>query len=224
MKITERRSVHLNVDGKPLEGRLTVPKRPLGVALFATGTAGARHVSFAKSLAERMRDVRMATYVMDLVSPVESSDRSARSDVERLCKRLDMQCDWLRDQDAVADVPMVLCGMDTGAAVAAEYVPRMRCEPVGVAFLNGRLDLADSGLSGLSLPLLFFVDTAHKYLLDANRSAYEQAAADHQQKSLLHDVDKDAVSLVTHWALSQVADAGANLPEDERMDSCHEAF
>ena len=224
MKITERRSVRLSVDGKPLEGRLTLPERPLGVALFVTGTAGARHVSFAESLAERMHDFQFATYVMDLISPVESDDRSIRVDVEQLCKRLDIQCDWLRTQDAVSDVPIVLCGLDTGAAVAAEYVPRAQCEPAGLAFLNGRLDLAEGNLSGLNLPLLFFVDRAHRYLLEVNRSAYEHAPVGQQQKSLLHDVDSDAVSLVTHWARSQVTDTETRLTDEERTDSRHGAF
>jgi dienelactone hydrolase len=224
MKITERRSVRLNADGKPLEGRLTVPKRPLGVALFATGTAGARHVSFAKSLADRMHDFRLATYVMDLVSPVESDDRSVRSDIELLCNRLDMQCNWLQEQDSIKSLPIVICGLDTGAAVAAEYLSTAQCDPAGLAFLNGRLDLVDGDISGLDIPLLFFVDTAHEYLLTTNRTAYEQAAVGQQHKNLLHDVDSDAVPVVTRWARSRIADTEVSLTDEERTDSRHSAF
>jgi hypothetical protein len=171
-----------------------------------------------------MHDFRFATYLMDLVSPVELSDRSVRSNVARLCNRLDIQWDWLQEQDAISSLPTVVCGLDTGAAVAAEFLPSAQCDPVGLAFLNGRLDLVNSELSGLSLPLLFFVDTAHDYLREANRAAYEQAAVDRRQKRMLHDVDRDAVSLVTHWARSRIANAGGTPTDEERTDSPHGAF
>lgn len=224
MKSDKTRSVRLNAGGKPLEGRLCVPERPVGMVLFATGTAGARHASLERSLAARMHDVRLATYVMDLVSPDESTDRSVRSDIEHLCQRIGIQMEWLREQSVVTDLPTVFCGSDTGAAATAEHVLTTQCDIEGLCFFNGRLDLVESDLSGLTLPLLFFVDTAHEYLLGTNRTACEQAGVGSQHKDFVHSVESDAAPLVAHWVNAQVTETRSSALETEQTDGRHGAL
>jgi hypothetical protein len=224
MAIDEQRSVRLNVDGKPLEGRLSVPKRPVGVVPFVTGVAGARYATLEQSLAARMQDVRLATYVMDLISPAESDDRSVRVDVERLRQRLDIQMEWLHDQDPIADLPTAFCGVGTGAAVAVEHVLTNHCTVEGLCFVNGRLDIVESNISELTVPLSFFVDTAHEYLYEDNQTAYEQSGVDPQRKQLVHGADRDALSFVAHWVESQVTGTDHPSFEDGQVDSGHSAF
>lgn len=224
MVLDEIRSVRLYVDGKPLEGRLTVPERPVGVVPFVTGVSGAQYATLEKSLAAKMQDARLATYVMDVISPAESSDRSARGDIERLRQRLDRQMEWLESQDAVADLPTVLCGVGTGAAPAVEYVLRNHCDVVGICFVNGRLDMVKSDLSELVVPLSFFVDTAHEYLHEDNRTAYTQSGVDCQHKHLVHSVDCDAFCLAAHWVESRVTGTDPPVFEEGQVDSGHSAF
>lgn len=224
MGLDEIRSVRLNVDGKPLEGRLSVPERPVGVVPFVTGVSGAQYATLENSLAAKMQDARLATYVMDIISPAESSDRSVRGDVERLRQRLDIQMEWLQSQDAVADLPTVLCGIGTGAAAAVEHVLRNHCSVEGLCFVNGRLDIVQSDLSELVVPLSFFVDTAHEHLHEDNRTAYTQAGVDSQHKHLVHSVDCDALCLAAHWAQSRVTGTDPSVFEEGQVDSGHSAY
>jgi hypothetical protein len=224
MDIEETRSVRLNVDGKQLEGRLTVPKRPVGVVPFVTGVAGAQYATLEKSLAARMQDDGLATYVMDLNTPSESADRLARSDVGRLCHRLDRQMEWLQNQDAVADLPTALCGVGTGAAVAVEHVLTTDRNVEGLGFVNGRLDIVESDVSELTVPLSLFVDTEHEYLYEDNQTVYEQSGVEPQHKQLIHSVDRDALCLVAHWVESQVSGTDPPSCEEGQVSSGHSAL
>lgn len=216
-----RRSLHLDIGGASLAGELVVPKDADGLAVFASGTAGARHATLETNLANRLQRLGTATAVTELVGPNESADRSVRSDTAVLRRRLEAQVDWLAEQSETDGLASIICGIDTGAAAAVDVVAGADYETSGLAVLNGRLDMAATAFEDLRQPVLFFLDDDHAHLTDVNRTAYERVSAQSHRKHFLHAVNRDALSIVARWISLQFSTpAGASVtghsPDQQR--------
>lgn len=221
MDISQRRSVQLTVDGKPLEGTLTVPNHSSDLVLFATGTAVARHASLETKMVDCLHQFGLATLVMDLISPEEATERSNRSNIDLLTCRLKLQFNWTNNNAAIADLNTILCGVGTGAAAATNFLGATRRDIEALSLLNGRVDLATSDLSGLDVPTLFFVDESHSHLTDCNREVYRSLDIDHRHKHYLHAVDSDAVPVVARWMSTQVSTESSHTDARYRSNSRH---
>ena len=200
MAVTTRQSVRLAVEGESVHGELVVPEDPAGLVVLAAGTSGTRYATLERRLTDTLHRLGIGSLVMDLVSHREAADRSIRSDVDLLTRRLEAQLDWLADQDVAADLDVVICGADTGAAAAVEYLSTDSPDIAGLAVLNGQLDLAESSVSQLSHPVLFFLDETHDHLETSYRTAYERAGVPDRHKHFLHVTDQDALGIVARWA------------------------
>lgn len=199
MNRLRQNTIQITTDGVSLEGCLTVPNHPVGLVLFATGTADCQHASLETAVATRLHRFGFATLVMDLLSAEESSDRSNRLDIDLLTHRLELQSDWVQDEVGVAGLDTMLCGIGTGAAAAVDYLDT---HPYGVAaagLLNGRIDLARADPPDIDCPILFFVDESSSHLVDCNRTAYNSASTTSRHKHFLHAVNRDAISIVARW-------------------------
>ncbi|MEF8786663.1 MAG: hypothetical protein V5A45_12075 [Haloarculaceae archaeon] len=221
MDISQRRSVRLNVDGKPLEGTLTVPHQSSELVLFATGTAGAHLASLETKMVDHLHQFGLATLVMDLISPEEATERSNRLNIELLTSRLGVQFDWADNHVATADLDTILCGVGTGAAAATNYLTISGRNIDALTLLNGRVDLASVDFSGIDVPSFFFVDNSSAHLTEDNREAYRTLGVDHQHKHYLHAVNEDAVSVVARWLSSQVSSGLSRTRALARRDSRH---
>lgn len=175
------------------------------MVVFATGAAGARHATLETRLTARLNEFGIGTLVMDLVSPEESDDRAVRSETGLLRRRLDAQIAWLDDQAGIDDLDRVLCGVDTGAAAAAELFAEGEDGARSMAVLNGRLDLATVSFADIQRPVLFFLDGDHAHLTEVNRTAYESLDVRGRHKHFLHTVNRDALSIVARWIDLQFA-------------------
>ncbi|WP_340098052.1 hypothetical protein [Salinibaculum salinum] len=221
MDISQRRSVRLTVDGKPLEGTLTVPRQPSDLVLFATGTAGAHLASLETKMVDHLHQLGLATLVVDLISPEEATERSNRLNIELLTSRLAIQFDWAANHVATADLGTILCGVGTGAAAAVNYLTSARREVGALTLLNGRVDLASVDFAGIDIPSFFFVDNSSAHLTECNREAYRALGVDHEHKHYLHAVSEDAVSVVARWLNSQVSSGTSHARALSRRDSRH---
>lgn len=204
MIVNTRQSIHLEVEGEPVHGELVVPEDPAGMVVFAAGTSGTRHATLERRLTGALHRLGIGSLVMDLVSHSESADRSIRSDVDLLTRRFGAQVDWLADQDVAADLDVAICGADTGAAAAVEYLSRESPDIAGLVVLNGRLDLAESSVSRLTHPVLFFLEGTHAHLETSYRTAYERAGVPDRHKHFLHVTNQDALGIVARWMESHL--------------------
>jgi len=71
-----------------LEGNLDVPQDATGVVLFAHGSGSSRHSPRNTFVARKLNEERLATLLIDLLTPEEDANYETRFDIELLTRRL----------------------------------------------------------------------------------------------------------------------------------------
>lgn len=199
MNTRTRHPVRLEVAGEPVDGEVAVPADASGIVVFAAGTSGTRYGTLERQVTGRLHELGVATLVVDLLSHREAAKRSLRSDVDLLTRRLGAQIDWLDAQEATASLDVAICGVDTGAAAAVQFLADTSRDVAGLAVLNGWLDPVTSSVSDLRHPLLFVLEEEYGHLESTTRTAYERASVSDDHKHFLHVTDHDALGLVARW-------------------------
>lgn len=82
------------IGSHPILGILEVPKAPMGVVIFAHGSGSGRHSSRNNYVAAALRQVGIATLLIDLLTTREEADRRNVFDVKLLATRLHEAADW----------------------------------------------------------------------------------------------------------------------------------
>jgi putative phosphoribosyl transferase len=120
-----------------------------------------------------LREARLATLWLDLLTPEETRGHRARVDIELLTERLSAACDWLRQYGATKDVPIGLFGASNGAAAALQLAATRGRGISAVVSRSGRPDLAShSTLGKISAPTLLIVGGLDDGVVEMNRTAY----------------------------------------------------
>lgn len=161
-----------------LEGNLVVPPDATGVVLFAHGSGSSRHSARNQFVARRLQSDRLATLLVDLLTPeeerVDEVTRHLRFDIQLLADRLNAAIDWLAERAETHAVRIGLFGASTGggaALVAAASDP----ERVGaVVSRGGRPDLAGDALPFVRSPTLLIVGGNDVPVIAMNESAMRQ--------------------------------------------------
>src|SRR5262245_8463028 len=117
--VSKEADVGVRVGDVQLQGDLGVPPGAIGVVLFAHGSGSGRFSPRNRFVAERLRDARLATLLLDLLTPDEEAvDRTTaqyRFDISRLAGRLVGAADWLSRNITTAGLPVGTFGASTGA-------------------------------------------------------------------------------------------------------------
>lgn len=181
---SEARSREITVDARGVElvGDLDIPPSPRGVVLFAHGSGSSRKSPRNRFVARALQDVRLATLLMDLLTPEEEEIdlRTAhlRFDVPMLADRLMAAVDWLHRDHDTAGLPAGCFGASTGAAAALVAAAR-RPEVVGaVVSRGGRPDLAGDDLALVRAPTLLIVGGEDEPVIPLNREAMGRLPAE----------------------------------------------
>ena len=101
-----------------LAGDLAVPSHPVGMVVFAHGSASGRHSPRNLLVARTLGQSRLATLLVDLLTPAEEPDRATVFDIGLLAGRLVGVTRWLQTQPEAHGLPMGFLGASTGAAAA----------------------------------------------------------------------------------------------------------
>ena len=156
-----------------IEGMLELPSDPLGVVLFAHGSGSGRLSPRNNQVASVLRDRRMGTLLVDLLTPEEDRDYETRFDIALLAERLETAMLWLRKHPRTALLPIGLFGASTGAAAALQLAASAAGEIAAVVSRGGRPDLAGrSVLEHVEVPTLLIVGELDHVVVDLNRSSY----------------------------------------------------
>lgn len=164
--------------GVALEGTLAVPAGAVGVVLFAHGSGSSRHSPRNRFVAAELRQARLATLLIDLLSGEEEAldARTAelRFDIGLLAGRLVAATDWLAAHESTSRLPVGYFGASTGAA-AALVAAAERQDLVGaVVSRGGRPDLAGEALGRVRAPTLLIVGGEDHAVIQLNRDALAQ--------------------------------------------------
>jgi putative phosphoribosyl transferase len=154
-----------------LPGRLTVPRNPLGVVLFAHGSGSSRHSPRNRYVATRLQQAGLGTLLFDLLSAAEEGRRAAVFDIDLLATRLTEATSWLHRHPAGRGLPLGYFGASTGAAAALRAAAAPHADVGAVVSRGGRPDLAGSRLGDVRAPTLLIVGGADEMVLELNRRA-----------------------------------------------------
>jgi putative phosphoribosyl transferase len=154
---------------------LGLPQKPFGLVLFAHGSGSSRHSPRNQFVADILNDGKVATLLLDLLTPQEESiDRrtaALRFDIGLLARRLVAATRWLRTQPLLESLSLGYFGASTGAAAALVAAAAMPGEIAAVVSRGGRPDLAGEHLRGVKAPTLLIVGGADDVVVGLNRQA-----------------------------------------------------
>ena len=171
--ITQKESVEIWFDSAHVEGTLEMPLDPIGVVVFAHGSGSSRFSPRNNYVASELRNARIGTLLMDLLTTQEDLDKKTRFDISLLTQRLDGAAGWLRDDDRTKALPMGLFGASTGAAAALRVAGTRKADIAALVSRGGRTDLAGSyALTGIRAPTLLIVGGLDELVIELNRMTY----------------------------------------------------
>lgn len=164
-----------------LEGNLGVPTGARGVVLFAHGSGSSRHSSRNRFVAQVLRQGRLATLLVDLLTAEEEvMDRRTahlRFDIRLLADRLIGATNWLARQPDTRQLRVGYFGASTGGG-AALLAAAEQPEAVGaVVSRGGRPDLAGAALPHVRAPTLLIVGGDDIPVIGMNREALARMSA-----------------------------------------------
>lgn len=156
-----------------MEGMLEIPPDPVGIVLFAHGSGSSRLSPRNNYVANVLRDARLATLLLDLLSPQEDSIYRTRFDISLLTQRLQTAFKWLRQHGQASSLPVGLFGASTGAAAALQLAALADSAIGAVVSRGGRPDLAGKeALEKVTPPTLLIVGGSDDVVIDLNNAAY----------------------------------------------------
>jgi putative phosphoribosyl transferase len=170
-----QQTLQIPAAGVTLTADLARPEQPHGLVLFAHGSGSGRHSPRNRAVATDLQGARLATVLVDLLTPEEerldARDGHLRFDINLLAARLIALTDWLGQNQTTADLGVGLFGASTGAA-AALIAAASRPETVqAVVSRGGRPDLAGEFLRLVRQPTLVIVGGNDPTVSQLNRQA-----------------------------------------------------
>ncbi len=152
---------------------LDVPAEAAGLVIFAQGSGSSRHAPRNRVVAGLLREARLATLLMDLLTAGEDRVYESRFDIGLLTTRLSAAVKWAGLQAATARLPIGLFGASTGVAAALQVAAALRNEIGAVVCRSGRPDLASRSALGLiKAPTLLVVAGEDHDVIPPNERAF----------------------------------------------------
>lgn len=182
MEIIYEKIVNIPINLAALEGELIIPDAAVGVVLFAHGSGSSRHSPRNKFVAKELRESRLATLLIDLLTGEEESrdiyTGEFRFNIELLAERLVAATDWLINNEQTKDLKIGYFGASTGAAAALIAATRRSDKIFAVVSRGGRPDLAAPVLSAATTPTLLIVGGRDDIVIGLNESAKQNMKAE----------------------------------------------
>ena len=161
------RSGHLRLDGY-----LGVPPSPLGIVVFAHGSGSGRVSPRNNFVARYLQQGRVATLLIDLLTPDEADDRRKVFDIDLLADRVLLAKAWLEQNARTKGLGIGYFGASTGAGAALQAAVRDPSSIQAVVSRGGRPDLAETYLSSVAAPTMLIVGGNDEPVIEMNRAAY----------------------------------------------------
>jgi len=155
-----------------LDGHLVVPLSPNGVAVFAHGSGSGRFSPRNNFVARHLQQGRVATLLIDLLTPDEAEDRRKVFDIDLLADRVLLAKAWLEQDARTKGLGIGYFGASTGAGAALQAAAREPSSIQAIVSRGGRPDLAEPYLPSVTVPTLLIVGANDEPVIEMNRAAY----------------------------------------------------
>jgi putative phosphoribosyl transferase len=159
-----------------LEGHLGIPLSPLGMVVFAHGSGSGRFSPRNNFVARYLQLGRVATLLIDLLTPDEAEDRRKVFDIDLLADRVLLAKAWLEQDDRTKGMGIGYFGASTGAGAALQAAARNPSSIQAVVSRGGRPDLAETYLPSVTAPTMLIVGGDDEPVIEMNRAAYRRLA------------------------------------------------
>lgn len=178
--------VRVPIAGAALVGRLTIPEGAHGLVIFAHGSGSSRHSPRNWYVAEILHNYKIATLLIDLLTPEEEEEdlrtRLLRFDIPMLAGRLVEIAKWAKVTPETEHLKIGYFGSSTGGGAALMAAAQYRGDIGAIVSRGGRPDLAGKFLTHVKSPSLLIVGERDPQVLALN----EQALAQMNAQSELH--------------------------------------
>ena len=169
-------AVRLTRGGLSLEGILGLPTRARGMVVFAHGSGSGRFSPRNNFVARHLQQGRLATVLIDLLTPDEAEDRRKVFDIDLLADRVLLAKAWLEQDARTKGLGIGYFGASTGAGAALQAAARDPSSIRAVVSRGGRPDLAAPYLPSVTAPTLLIVGGDDEPVIEMNREAYRLLA------------------------------------------------
>lgn len=173
--MTGEREIAVAAGPVTLEGSLHSGDDDRGIVLFAHGSGSSRHSPRNRHVAGVLRQARLATLLIDLLTVEEEHvDRATaqlRFDIGLLTERLVGATRWLTDNPDTSMLTVGYFGASTGAAAALAAAADLPDAVGAVVSRGGRPDLAGEALRRVKAPTLLIVGSRDLPVIALNRDA-----------------------------------------------------
>jgi putative phosphoribosyl transferase len=183
MKIDQKNTVQesevqIAAGNSVITASLAVPDAAELIVLFAHGSGSGRFSLRNRYVAEYLRESKLATILIDLLTPLEERidavTRELRFNIPLLAERVIAATDWLGDQEATRRLRVGYFGASTGAAAALTAAAERPDRAAAVVSRGGRPDLAWDDLPKVKAPTLLIVGGDDPEVVRLNRRAMAQ--------------------------------------------------
>lgn len=190
-----------------LKGNLSLPAGAGGIVLFVHGSGSSRHCPQNRYLAQVLRQARLATLLLDLLTQAEEASHQAPPDsIDLFAERLVGATDWLLQNPLTQNLNLGYFGTNTGAS-AALIAAAERPEAVNaVISRSGRTERAGEAVSRIEAPTLLIVGGNEAEAIAENQSALKQLKAERQLEIIpgaTHSFAEPGVLERLAWLASQ---------------------
>ena len=165
-------AVRLTRGNLTLEGVLGLPAQALGIVVFAHGSGSGRFSPRNNFVARYLQHGRVATLLIDLLTPDEAEDRRKVFDIDLLADRVLLAKAWLELDDRTKGLGIGYFGASTGAGAALQAAARDPSSIQAVVSRGGRPDLAEAYLPSVTAPTMLIVGGDDEPVIEMNRAAY----------------------------------------------------
>ena len=165
-------AVRLTQGALSLEGVLGLPAQTLGMVVFAHGSGSGRFSPRNTFVARYLQQGKVATLLLDLLTPDEAEDRRKVFDIDLLADRMLWAKAWLEQETSTKDLGIGYFGASTGAGAALQAAARDPSSVRAIVSRGGRPDLAESYLPSVTAPTLLIVGGDDEPVIEMNRAAY----------------------------------------------------
>jgi len=135
-----------------------VPEAVAGIVVFAHGSGSGRHSPRNRMVAASLHEHRLATLLLDLLTPeeeqVDMRTDHLRFDIALLADRLTSAVVWCAEQPTLTDLPVGYFGASTGGAAALVAAAGQPDHVRAIVCRGGRPDLAGPHLGRVRAPRL----------------------------------------------------------------------
>jgi putative phosphoribosyl transferase len=167
-------AVRLTQGSLSLEAVLGLPAQALGMVVFAHGSGSGRFSPRNNFVARILQQGKVATLLIDLLTPDEAEDRRKVFDIDLLAGRVLLAKAWLEQDARTKGLGIGYFGASTGAGAALQAAARDPSSIRAVVSRGGRPDLAEPYLPSVTTPTLLIVGGEDFPVIQMNQDAFAQ--------------------------------------------------